>query len=72
MTTRSAGTIDAVFTPGEEEKDAVASARLELPDGTNSFGRDAGITLLILHFEPSTESGATVTPAAGRSRGQII
>jgi len=53
--TRSAGTIDAVFTTGEE-KDALASARLELPDGIRRSFRDDRCALLILHFEPPAES----------------
>jgi hypothetical protein len=59
--TRSAGTIDAVFTTGEE-KDALASARLELPDGTRRSFRDERCALLILHFEPPAESGNGMSP----------
>lgn len=53
--TRGAGITDAVFTPGEE-KDAVASARLELPDGVPRHGRDPGYAMLLLHFEPPAQS----------------
>lgn len=58
---RSAGTIDAVFTPGEE-KEAVASARLALPDGTSRSGIDSRCAVLMLHFEPPARSGNTMTP----------
>ena len=43
---------DAVLTSGGGD-DAVASARLELPDGTQRFGRDARRAALIIHVEKS-------------------
>ncbi len=60
--TRSAGITDAVFTPGEE-KDAVASARLELPDGVPRHGREPGYAMLLLHFEPPAQSENRVMAA---------
>src|SRR5260370_13847523 len=60
--TRSAGITDAVFTPGEE-KDAVASARLELPDGVPRQGREPGYAMLLLHFEPPAQSENRVMAA---------
>jgi len=54
--------IDAVLTTGGEE-DAIASARLELPDKLPRFGRDARFAMLILHFEPARKD-ASPPPAA--------
>jgi hypothetical protein len=58
----SAGTLDAVLTPGTEDE-AVASARLELPDGTSRHFRDQRCALLILHFEPPQKDGSPMPPA---------
>jgi len=49
--TNSPGVIDAVLTAGDEDE-AVASARLELPDGMHRQFRDQRSAMLILHFEP--------------------
>jgi len=43
---------DAILTSGSDDE-AVASARLELPDGTPRFGRDAHSAVLIIHVETS-------------------
>jgi hypothetical protein len=48
---------DAVFTSGAGD-DAVASARLELPDGIARFGRDARRAVLIIHVEASRAGGS--------------
>jgi hypothetical protein len=57
--TNSAAVIDAVFTPGSE-KEAAASARLELPDGTSRYFRDEHCAVLILHFEASALSDSAL------------
>jgi hypothetical protein len=44
--------LDAILTGGSDEE-AVASARLELPDGTRRFGRDARSAVFIIQVEPS-------------------
>jgi hypothetical protein len=59
----STGILDAVLTP-EKEEEAVAAARLELPDGTSRHFRDQRCALLILHFESSQKDG-TAMPSAG-------
>jgi hypothetical protein len=46
--------IDALLTPGTEDE-AVASARLELPDNLPRQGRDPRYAQFILHFEPARE-----------------
>jgi hypothetical protein len=46
---------DAVLTSGGDN-DAVASARCELPDGTQRFGRDARCATFIIHVEASRAS----------------
>lgn len=61
--TNRAATIDAVFTPAGE-LEALASARLELPDGTSRSGRDPRCALLILHFEPLAQDKMRLTPRA--------
>lgn len=43
---------DAILTSGRDEE-PVASARLELPDGTTRFGRDGRCAVLIIHVEAS-------------------
>jgi len=53
--------IDAVLTPGSTD-DAIASARLELPDGSHRFGRDARCATLVLHFEPTRLSSSPRLP----------
>ena len=60
--TYSAGAVQAVLTPGEEEE-AVASARLGLPDGTRRYFHDFASAVLILHFEPP--AGTANSPPAG-------
>jgi hypothetical protein len=48
---------DAILTSGSDEK-AIASARLELPDGTHRFGRDARSAVLIIQVEaPRADAG---------------
>jgi hypothetical protein len=54
--TRRAGQVDAVLTPAGDN-DAVASARLDLPDDSSSYGRDNRCATLILHFEPPGKEG---------------
>lgn len=49
--TNRAGRIDAVLTPGGDDE-AVAAARLELPDDLSAYGRDNRYAMVILHFEP--------------------
>jgi hypothetical protein len=53
--TNSAGAVQAVLTPGEEEE-PVASARLELPDGTPRYLHDFGSGVPILHLELPAET----------------
>jgi hypothetical protein len=60
--TNSPGVIDALLTPGEEHQ-AVASARLEVPDGMSRQFRDPRSAMLIVHFEPPQESGRPMSPA---------
>jgi len=60
--TRSAGVVDAVLTSGAEDQ-AVASARLELPDGTRRQFRDPRCAVLILHFESPRKNGRPMAPA---------
>jgi hypothetical protein len=60
--TNSAGAVQAVLTPGEEEE-AVASARLELPDGTRRYFHDFASAVLKLHFEPPAETANPPLPA---------
>lgn len=43
---------DAILTSGRDDE-AIASARLELPDGTRRFGRDDHSAVLIIHVEAS-------------------
>jgi TIR domain len=59
---RSAGTIQAIFTPGQESE-AVASARLELPDDTRRDFHDFASAVLILHFEPPVGNSNAPLPA---------
>jgi hypothetical protein len=54
--TNRAGKIDAVLTPSEDDQ-AVAAARLELPDESSAYGRDDRYAMIILHFEPSAKDG---------------
>ncbi|MHB1593321.1 MAG: hypothetical protein ACYCO9_08465 [Streptosporangiaceae bacterium] len=64
--TSSAGTVNALYTPGGEIE-AAASARLELPDGTRRYGHDERYGTLILHFEPpqsSADRGSAAGPVA--------
>jgi hypothetical protein len=59
----SAGNIRAVYTPGQEEE-AVASARLMLPDGSLRFtASGTASAVLILHFEPPVGSSNAPLPA---------
>jgi hypothetical protein len=58
----SAGNIQAVFTPGQEDE-AVASARLMLPDGSLRFLANFASAVLILHFEPPVGSRDAPLPA---------
>ena len=59
----STGNIQAVFTPGQEEE-AVASARLMLPDGSLRFtASGTASAVLILHFEPPAGSHDVPLPA---------
>ena len=60
--TNSPGVIDAILTPGGENQ-AVASARLEVPDGMSRRFRDPHSAMLIVHFEPSQEEGRPIFPA---------
>ena len=60
--TYSAGAVQAVLTPGEEEE-AVASAHLGLPDGTLRYLHDFASAVLILHFEPPAETANPPLPA---------
>lgn len=60
--TNSAGVVQAVLTPGEEEE-AVASARLELPDGTRRYFHDFASAVLKLQFEPPAETANSPLPA---------
>lgn len=57
----SAGTIQAVYTPGDENK-AVASAQLLLPDGSLRFVHGFRCAVLILHFEPPAGSDNVPLP----------
>lgn len=59
--TNSAGAIQAVLTPGQEEE-AVASARLGLPDGTLRYLPGFASAVLILHFEPPAETANPPLP----------
>jgi hypothetical protein len=61
LATTSTGTIQAVYTPGEESE-AVASARLELPDGTRRYFHDFASAVLVLHFEPPAGSDNAPLP----------
>jgi len=59
----SAGNIQAVYTPDQEEE-AVASARLMLPDGSLRFtASGTASAVLILHFEPPVGSRDAPLPA---------
>jgi hypothetical protein len=59
----SAGNIQAVYTPGQEEE-AMASARLMLPDGSLRFtASGTASAVLILHFEPPVGSRDAPLPA---------
>lgn len=59
---RSVGAMQAVFTPGQEDE-AVASARLELPDGTRRYFHDFASAVLLLHFEAPVGSNNAPLPA---------
>lgn len=59
--TNSPGVIDAVLTSGDEDN-AVASARLEVPDGMHRHFRDDHCAMLALHFEPSNKDDTPVPP----------
>jgi hypothetical protein len=63
--TNSPGVIDAVLT-SDDENDAVAAARLEVPDGMHRQFRDERCAMLILHFEP-TGKDPTPMPPVGPS-----
>ena len=69
--TNRASVINAVLT-SDGENDAVASARLELPDGTSYYGRNQNYATLILHVGlrgPDIRSDAPpVEPAIWRHR----
>jgi hypothetical protein len=54
--TRRAAQIDAVLTSAEDD-DAVAAARLNLPDDTSPYGRDNRCAAVTLHFEPPDKEG---------------
>jgi hypothetical protein len=56
-------TFDAVLTPDGDD-DAIASARLELPDGTSRFGRDPRCAAFILHIEPRQDDASPIPPAS--------
>jgi len=56
-----AGFIQALYTPGDENE-AVASARLLLPDGSLRFVHGFSCAVLILHFEPPAGSGSAPLP----------
>jgi outer membrane protein assembly factor BamB len=60
--TNSPGVIDAVLTPGDEN-DAVASARLVVPDVMHRQSGDQQYATLILHFESPRNSGKPIPPA---------
>ena len=62
LATESAGSIRAIYTPGDE-REALAAARLELPDGTRRYFHDFASAVLTLHFEPQTGSGTAPLPA---------
>jgi len=48
----------------------MASARLELPDGTRRYFHDFASAVLVLHFEPPVGSSNAPLPA-GQSHGPI-
>jgi len=60
--TNSPGTIQGVLTSGEENA-AIASARLELPDGTRRHFHDSASAVLALHFEPPADNRNAPFPA---------
>ena len=60
--TNSPGVVDAILTP-DGENQAVASARLEVPDGMSRQFRDPRSAMLIVHFEPAQKGGRPIFPA---------
>jgi Domain of unknown function (DUF4268) len=60
--TSSPGVIDAILTP-DGESQAVASARLEVPDGMSRQFRDPHSAMLIVHFEPPRKGARSVFPS---------
>jgi hypothetical protein len=56
------GTFDAVLTTGTDD-DAVATARLQLPDGMGHHGRDPRCATFILHAEPRQDLSSPAPPA---------
>ncbi|MGD0555416.1 MAG: hypothetical protein ABSA93_10605 [Streptosporangiaceae bacterium] len=53
---------DCVLTCAGDD-DAVAAARLELPDGVRRYGRDLRYATLIFHVEPGKDAGISVDAA---------
>lgn len=60
-----------MLTSGEEDE-AIASARLELPENTVRQFRNPGFAMLVLHFEPLHRDGRSPRPASSEAWAERI